>query len=208
MRPRPLAPLLLLALAAGPARADPTDLADLPTATVEKAGRLILGVTQDAYSPDGGSRDTKLLSRLGLGGRVELGLDVDDARGSADWNLDGKLLLLERGPLSPVALAAGFDDWGPDTDSLAYLVGGAALGPVELTAGIGGIRRADLLAGAELAVGEALSLFAEYFGPEDTVAAGLDWELGERLGLSAYWTHGTKDESDMLTLTLTLAFGP
>ncbi len=199
--------LLLLAVAAGAARADPTDLADVPKSAVQDAGQLTLGVTQDLYSPDGGSRDTKLLSRFGLFGRAELGLDVDDVRGGADWNLDGKLLLLDRGDFSPVALAAGFDDWGPDTDSLVYLVAGTALGPVELTAGLGGIGRADLMAAAEVGVARSVTLFVEYFGPEDTASAGFDWDVTDRFGIEAYWTRGTKDKSDALTLSLTITFG-
>lgn len=129
--------LIILLAPASSALADPTDLASVPKAEVLESGKIELGVSQILYGPDGGTRDTQIQSLLGLFGRAELGLDADDVRDEPDWNLDGKFLLLNPDTAS-LGLAVGFDDWGADTDALFYLVATAPLGPVRITAGLGG----------------------------------------------------------------------
>jgi len=178
------------------AQAYPTCLNVIPTADV-----LVNGSIQLAYESDGKNTPVDhdctgyTFTQIGIGGRVEAGVDFCDVTGETDKLFNAKYLLLGESIAVP-AVAAGVMNVGNDSDASYYLVGTKGFGKSRFHAGAQTQNGSSWgLFGMDFAASKSVKLLFDWqTGPGRGHTAGISWQATPALGVLLYYLRNNSAE--------------
>jgi len=190
---------LLVVLLAGPARACYTGLTIIPTADVLEPGEYALDFQYDGVFA-AAADDTRIVNtEFGLAPRVEAGLDFDVSRDSEARVLLNAKWQLQAPDEARLGVALGLCNFGPHAQAAPYVVAtqefGATRGHVGLMHNEG---ETDWFAGIEQAVGERLSLLADYTsgaGNQASLAASVQFSDSLGLLVGVAWPNAAGEDT-------------
>ncbi|HOS42641.1 MAG TPA: hypothetical protein PK794_03035, partial [Armatimonadota bacterium] len=171
--------------AAVPGLACYSGLTVIPTADTVGAGQY--GIELQADGPTSPfESDTHILNtEIGLGDRVEVGVDFDLSKGADPRVLFNGKYVFATGGDGALALAAGVQNIGNGLTAVPYLVGTR-----DFTACRGhlGVQRAEgntrPFVGIDAPLGARWTLMADYTaGDENSASAGVNYQFTDRVGL-------------------------
>jgi hypothetical protein len=186
----------------------PTCLNLLPTAEVLEGGSYTVQLEVDGASrpPLEGAR-VHLLSGVGVGHGVEVGLDVIDLNAASAWSADAKWQLFAEDERRPALALGGLDLSNRAGGRQWYVVASRDVRRLEaqLTLGLlsGDVNRG--MVGFARALDARTDLQADWMsGPESHATVGLSRELSEGWsGLVYYARNNTREGDDFVGLNLT-----
>jgi hypothetical protein len=182
------AAVLAVGLVVVPAMADPSGVVAVPSASILSGGQWRLKAEQDVNRSGGSnSRRTDLFTQLGIGTRIEAGLDLFGV--GHEGKLAGNIKLQLRDPSTQGwGAAVGVAGMSEHQKPLYYGVASGSYHRARLHAGIGGDGHVHALVATEVALSENVGAFGEVVsGPGGPVTAGVQLRLSSRTGVQAYW---------------------
>jgi hypothetical protein len=195
--------LAAVALAAGPAAAEPTSVYNVPVAEQVAFHEVSVQVQQDVIYLHGAAapRTTSLLTEFGLSHRVEAGLDLNYLGGNENVEGDIKYRLVEP-ETHDWGLAIGVYNVGPETAAFSYAVATSRTPPARVkrpqyTFGVGSDGRFHALAGVTLLIATDLTAIMDWISAQGgAFAAGFTYRPGGRYLIAGGYqnTYGPDQE--------------
>lgn len=191
----------------------PTSLNCIPTAETLGSGSLLLEFTNYGYSSVLSTESTSgILCQLGLGTRLELGVDHYETEDSAENYFNAKLQLLTEGSRHP-AVAVGIMDVSKANSPTFYGVASKRIGNVRFHVGtIHASYSHVIMTGIDLDISDRL-----WFGIDYLPGTENHWRLGISRAVGAdswlLFTLGVPNNRDAasteygITFSTTLSFG-
>lgn len=182
----------MLVIGSVAAVACPTGLNVMPTADVLDAGALNIQLELTGEtSPLDGERAWALLTQLGLPGRVEVGVDLEELQGDAQLLFDAKWQVIEESDISP-AVALGLLDINRGSERGYYVAAARSIGDGTVR-GHAGLLHTDAatagMLGAEVEVAPCTVVMIDWItGPDGQTGLGVERALGAQYGLHLFFT--------------------
>ncbi len=195
----------LLVCGASALLAYPSSLNYIPTAETLGANTLLLEASNYGYSTMMTTESTSgIMTQLGIGNRLEFGVDKYETEDSSENYWNGKLKLFDEGKRTP-AFAVGFMDIARASKPTSYFVMSKAIGTVRTHFGvINSSYSHGLMVGADIDIGESLWLGVDYLpGDANHLRVGVSHKLGSDswLTLAAGKPNSRSETSSELGLT-------
>ena len=193
-------------LASSLALAVPTSLNLLPTADVAGKGKYLIELEIDGHAtPFASGAQDWLLTDVGIGDRLEVGVNRVEGPGLSRWTMDSKLQLVPESERMPALAIGATDITRRDEGATWYVLGTKGLGPVRATVGYQRDSFGRLMLGGAYNITSRLTLQSDWTsGPGGTGTLGVCQDIGHSRCLLLYYARSNSgNEGNFTGLNLT-----